>query len=258
MNDDERKKDDDYIVAVDGLVRSYDAQATSHSSYLLTMAVIALAVSNLAVVFERGISSLLGLNGWSEVVLWIAIIIVVSRPFYYAVRARVARLQYYIVLSEVARDHLPYTTSGPPGFMERYYLTLKTRALEPTKDGNPLGVRYAISRFFEARLYVSCQKEKNKLTDDYILTEQEREVFHLSAFYSNWSLGRGYAGDKVLRFWSKTDLLLKSKTDLLLKTYRNRLRIYKLEYENEIKEGRKDSLGEDAKVWTFFEQFLDC
>lgn len=240
LTDGERKKDDDYIRVVDGLARFFNSQITSHGGYLLTMVVIALALSNLVLNLNVQISHALGLP---EYVGAIIIIFLTSFGLYLAMEWGVARLQYYIALSEVALDHLPYTASGPAsgpaGFMELYYNVLKARALESTPSCvNSLGVRSAISRLFEARLYVSCQNEKNK-TRAYELSEQEQKIFHLSEYYSHWGLGQCYAKDSVLRIWRQTNLLLIA--------YRRTLGSYK-----------KSDPGENREVWNLFKEFVDC
>lgn len=240
MTDDERKKDNDYIRVVDGLARFFNSQITSHGGYLLTMVVIALALSNLALSFNERVTLLLTpyALGGSGYIWSITIISVTIIGLYFAMEWGVARLQYYIALSEVALNHLPYTGSGPVGFMERYYDVMKTRALASTPNVNSLGVRSATSRLFEARLYVSCQNEKNK-TRTYELNEQEQKIFHLSEHYLHWGLGPCYAGNSVLRIWRQTNLLLTA--------YRRTLRSYK-----------KGEPGENREVWNLFKEFVDC
>jgi hypothetical protein len=233
--DDERKKDDDYIRVVDGLLRFFNSQNTSHGGYLLTMAVIGLTISNLALSFNVWITRLLG---WPEYVWPITIISVTLIGLYFAIEWMVARLQYYIALSEVALNHLPYTGIGPTGSMELYYGIMKTRALE---SPNPLGVRNAISRLFEARLYVSCQREKKK-AENYELNEKEQETFHLSDYYSHgqfWTgLGPCYAKHNILWIWPQTNLLLKA--------YRKTLKSY------------EEGYAEHREVWNLFKEFIDC
>jgi hypothetical protein len=253
LDPDERKKDDDYLRVLDGFARFYNSQITAHAGYMLATGIgvftgfIAIIVNSDKIVGflgERGIPwywwvlILIGAfvlyfssYGWPSPFCWI------SSIYHFA------RLQYYDALSEAVLNHLPYTSTDAKGL---YYTELRKRAIEPYDDFGEvgiLGIGNAILRLFEARLYVSCQRDKKDI-DGYELNPHEQALFHLSSFYEHFTLGRCYAG-KEIRFWRKT------YSDLLLVAYRNTLLRY-------CRDAQRTPDSENAEIWCLFKQFIDC
>ncbi|MGO9644912.1 MAG: hypothetical protein ACLPY5_09220 [Candidatus Bathyarchaeia archaeon] len=241
----ERKRDDDYVRVVDGLARFFNSQNASHAGYLLTMVVIYLVYSNIVMSSFSWVDNTVVKYSNSHYIWPITAACLLFGGFFvlvYTFRWGIARLQYYIALSEVALDHLPYTASFSAEHMERYYEALKERAIgqSPSSeilDTSRLGVRNAILRLFEARLYLSCKLEKNP--KDLELNAEEQKPFQLSNFYRvNLHLGRCYHKRKVLKIWKQTRLLLRA--------HRKTLQSYEQDPAD----------SENRAVWDLFKKFL--
>jgi hypothetical protein len=256
LDPDERKKDDDYLRVLDGFARFYNSQITAHAGYMLATGIgvftgfVAIIVNSDKIL---GFLQSLGIQwNWAGLVL-IGVVVVIGSLYLSSYRwyplcwicsiYHFARLQYYDALSEAVLNHLPYTSTDARGL---YYTELKKRAIEPYGDFGEvriLGIGNAILRLFEARLYVSCQRDKKHI-DDYELDPHEQALFHLSSFYERFTLGRCYAGKKF-KFWHKT------YSDLLLVAYRSTLLRY-------CRDARDAANSENAKIWSLFKPFVDC
>jgi hypothetical protein len=252
LNEDERKKDDDYLRVLDGFARFYNSQITAHAGYMLATGIGVFTALIAIIMNSDKILDFLGPRG----IPWYWSIPIIVAPFavYFFLIHRLpspfcwissiyhyARLQYYIAISEVVLSHLPHTSTNATG---SYYNALKKRAIEPYDlAGNGLGISAAISHFFEARLYASCQRKKNH-QEGYQLDITEQDLFHLSDWYARGFIFHGlYEGEKRLRRW-----IIWSQADLLLLAYRDTLR----RYRNDKPESY------NGQVWRLFQQFVDC
>ncbi len=194
---------------------------TAHVGYFLTTIVGFVAACSLINSWIIGIGeSLLGkfyANIVGVVVVILLLIVFVGGFFPYSPKYFFARIQYYNVLSEVVWNHMPFSSSHAK---DELFDILMARALEPFgPKGLRLGVRNAVSEFFEARLYVSFKSRG--LEGEYSLTSHEQELFRLSRYIAEFG-GIGTYKGKALR-WDKTKLLLlayKATVDSGLKPYK--------------------------------------
>jgi hypothetical protein len=223
--------DVDYVRILDGLARFYSSQVTSHAGYLLTSIVVYLGFFGLVSSWIIAMSEkplpyyyLLGLIA-TFIILGIAY---VRLPIRYFPMYFLARLQYYIALTEAVWNHLPHNSDDATG---RYYAELRRRALGPISTDRrvALGIHTAVNRLFEARLYLSCVRDLDKVVDlencrsigleHYELSCEEQEIFQLSRYYRHFTFPRCYERMSVMRFWQLTELLLLAYREELKRNY---------------------------------------
>jgi hypothetical protein len=252
--------DSEYRKLLDGLARFYNSQVTAHVGYVLTSIVGYFALFSVASAnkwFEWISTSIIKMN-ISGYVKSIGLSVFVSAIRFFGLDACVsfclfvglglvyvfclpsplsrispkylfARLQYYMVLSEVVWNHLGLTEQT--GTEMRLYMQLRDRAFrlrerEPNKTYS-LGIHTAVVTFFEARLYVSCRRRSGQ---DYELNDEEKDIFGLKEYYSDFTLGTSYQTGKRLG-WYLLDLLMLAHGETLARHLADKTNMEGLDYK---------------------------
>jgi len=219
---------DQYIRILDSLARFYNSQSVGHIGYMLASAAIATTVlfqiysltrssleEMLRMIFiPSGIST--PVQDWGATLSVIAIFVFLFIVYFlgswpFSFRYQFARTQYYIVLTELAWDHMgasqPNKTSTNQGVDgERFdkFEIYKKRA-------DHMGINQAIMRLFEARLYLSiCRRQKKN--DEKELEKQTENVATLFEAQgeicpAKWHGEPATYYSSSVWFWHKTDLL---------------------------------------------------
>lgn len=190
----------DYIRCLDSLARFYNSQVTVHAGYLLTSVVAFFAV--LSMMLSLVNEDLLQARYLLLLVFGLAWILAVLFTYF------LARLQYYMVLSNIVWAHM-----GLQGYQPDTVTALKSRAM---KTGNMRGVQASILSMFEAYLYVSELYRWAEKSDRWaempdrvryetlhnLKTYFRFDDDHLAELMLYWA----FEG-KLFKIWQKTDLL---------------------------------------------------
>jgi hypothetical protein len=192
--------DDWYVRSLDSLARFYNSQATVHVGYVLTLVAISLAL--FAFVNQRLSPQL----AWQQYVRFVIVTwAVIGALLYYPLKYAVARLQYYIALSEIVWMHM-----GLQGHARDWSDAMKRRARRIREHRG--GIQPCIRSMFEARVYVSQQCRKGDISGEKEkeISENMRKFFEFDEDVSDEQLRtmmiRHHYPGRLL-FWDRTELL---------------------------------------------------
>jgi len=162
------RDEDEYRRLLDSLARFYNSQITAHVGYLLT--VVAVLLTSLAILNQTLSDRIYFFLAGGLSLAFFGCIITYS----------FARLQYWMVLSQIVWEHM-----GLLGYAPEHMRELQSRALKQRARRG--GIEPSIVSMFEARLYVSqCYRHKGskKLNSDDLdhLTANLRTYFEFEEF----------------------------------------------------------------------------
>ena len=210
-------EEEKYIRLLENLAQFYNSQITAHLGYIVTAVVTALTLYISIMIFLFGsyywwfnppLGNLVEFTGWAFRWLVVACMVIGTGWFLFgrhlpSLRYLVARLQYYIVLTQIVTGlHMPLASMMSK---DELYYVLKRRALEPWPEGPRWGVQGAIMSFFQAQLYLSFKRLTDKT---YELNNTERQVFSLDEYYASFHALSSYEKRRRLLIWNKPSLLL--------------------------------------------------
>jgi len=219
--------DEDYYRCLDSLVRFYNSEIVVHVGYLLTAALTLLA--SFSLLLTSGILADLimrlfvffGATLESKDAAWVGFgLCVVAgaiwllRRFRFSFSYLYGRTLYYECLSQITWDHMGMQQWSTPS----RNLRLRHRALG-TKKEKRLGVIAAVTKLFEAYLYISkCKREGV----DVGTIHQNLKEFRVDEDICPIETETYYSNEKRFR-WNQTDLLLLA--------YRSKIREYVRNHE---------------------------